>query len=39
LIRTFRTGGTRDIFEGRASRICFRWLDADAWDVEITDYH
>jgi toxin HigB-1 len=96
LIRTFRTGGTRDIFEGRASkearrclpaelwprarlkldeldaatdlrqlrlpsnrlekllgdrrgeysirinqqyRICFRWSDADAWNVEITDYH
>ena len=20
-------------------RICFRWLDGDAYDVEITDYH
>ena len=20
-------------------RICFRWSDGDAWDVEITDYH
>lgn len=20
-------------------RICFKWLDADAYDVEITDYH
>ncbi len=20
-------------------RICFRWLDGDAWDVEIVDYH
>ena len=20
-------------------RICFRWADADAFDVEITDYH
>jgi proteic killer suppression protein len=20
-------------------RICFRWKDADAFDVEITDYH
>jgi proteic killer suppression protein len=20
-------------------RICFRWLDGDAFDVEITDYH
>jgi len=20
-------------------RICFRWLDADAYDVEIVDYH
>ncbi|GFP31041.1 toxin HigB-1 [Candidatus Hakubella thermalkaliphila] len=20
-------------------RICFRWLDGDAHDVEITDYH
>lgn len=20
-------------------RICFRWFDGDAWDVEITDYH
>lgn len=96
LIRTFRAGATRDIFEGRESkrarrclpeelwprarlkldeidaatnlgqlrlpsnrleklvgdrsggfsirinrqyRICFRWADADALDVEITDYH
>lgn len=20
-------------------RICFRWVDGDAWDVEIVDYH
>ncbi|MGH6923049.1 MAG: type II toxin-antitoxin system RelE/ParE family toxin [Propylenella sp.] len=20
-------------------RICFRWRDSDAWDVEIVDYH
>jgi proteic killer suppression protein len=20
-------------------RICFRWRDGDAWDVEIVDYH
>lgn len=20
-------------------RVCFRWLDGDAYDVEITDYH
>jgi proteic killer suppression protein len=20
-------------------RICFRWIDHDAWDVEIMDYH
>jgi len=20
-------------------RICFRWTDGDAFDVEITDYH
>jgi proteic killer suppression protein len=20
-------------------RICFRWIDHDAWDVEIVDYH
>jgi proteic killer suppression protein len=20
-------------------RICFRWNDGDAWDVEIVDYH
>ena len=20
-------------------RICFRWADHDAWDVEIVDYH
>jgi proteic killer suppression protein len=20
-------------------RICFRWKDSDAWDVEIVDYH
>lgn len=23
----------------RQYRICFRWSEADAWDVEITDYH
>jgi toxin HigB-1 len=23
----------------RQYRICFRWANADAWDVEITDYH
>lgn len=96
MIRTLRNAGTRDIFEGRASkaarrclpeilwsrarlkldeidaasdlrslrlpsnrleklagdrageysirinrqyRVCFRWADSDAWDVEITDYH
>jgi toxin HigB-1 len=20
-------------------RVCFRWVDGDAWDVEIVDYH
>lgn len=20
-------------------RVCFRWRDGDAWDVEIVDYH
>ncbi len=20
-------------------RVCFRWLEGDAWDVEIVDYH
>jgi toxin HigB-1 len=20
-------------------RICFRWVDGDAWDVELCDYH
>ena len=20
-------------------RVCFRWADGDAWDVEIADYH
>lgn len=20
-------------------RVCFRWEDGDAWDVEIVDYH
>jgi proteic killer suppression protein len=20
-------------------RICFRWFESDAWDVEIVDYH
>ncbi len=20
-------------------RVCFRWVDGDAFDVEITDYH
>jgi proteic killer suppression protein len=23
----------------RQWRICFRWHDGDAWDVEIVDYH
>lgn len=20
-------------------RVCFRWVDEDAWDVEVVDYH
>ena len=20
-------------------RVCFRWLDQDAWEVEVVDYH
>lgn len=23
----------------RRYRICFRWAEGDAWDVEVTDYH
>jgi toxin HigB-1 len=23
----------------RQWRVCFRWHDGDAWDVEIVDYH
>jgi proteic killer suppression protein len=23
----------------RQWRICFRWHEGDAWDVEIVDYH
>jgi len=31
--------GQHSIRINRQWRICFRWLDGDAWDVEICDYH
>ncbi len=31
--------GQYSIRINRQYRICFRWFDGDAWDVEITDYH
>lgn len=31
--------GQYSIRINRQYRICFRWVDTDAWDVEITDYH
>lgn len=31
--------GQYSIRINRQYRICFRWAEADAWDVEITDYH
>ncbi len=41
--RLERLGGDRagqySIRINRQYRICFRWADADAWEVEITDYH
>ena len=31
--------GQHSIRVNRQWRICFRWHDGDAYDVEITDYH
>lgn len=31
--------GQYSIRINRQYRVCFRWAKADAWDVEITDYH
>lgn len=31
--------GQRSIRINRQWRICFVWVDGDAFDVEITDYH
>ena len=31
--------GQHSIRVNRQWRICFRWRDGDAWDVEIVDYH
>ena len=31
--------GQHSIRINRQWRICFRWAGADAWDVEIVDYH
>jgi len=31
--------GQMSIRINRQWRICFRWIDGDATDVEITDYH
>jgi proteic killer suppression protein len=31
--------GTRSIRINDQWRICFRWEDGNAYDVEITDYH
>ena len=41
--RLQKLSGDRDgqysIRINRQYRICFVWAEADAWDVEITDYH
>jgi proteic killer suppression protein len=46
VIKSFGDRGTEDVFDGQHSirinqqyRICFRWEDGDAYEVEITDYH
>ena len=31
--------GQHSVRINRQYRICFAWIDAEAWDVEITDYH
>ena len=31
--------GFYSIRVNRQWRVCFRWEDGDAWEVEITDYH
>ena len=31
--------GQHSIRVNRKWRICFTWIDGDAWDVEIVDYH
>lgn len=31
--------GLHSIRINRQWRICFRWLEGHAWDVEIADYH
>ena len=31
--------GQHSISINRQWRLCFRWLDGNAYDVEITDYH
>ena len=42
MIRRFANSASRGIFDGVFSsqyRICFRWEEGDAVDVEVTDYH
>ena len=36
---TGRRAGQYSIRINDQWRICFRWADHDAWDVEIVDYH
>lgn len=31
--------GSHSIRVNKRWRICFRWRDSHAWDVEIVDYH
>lgn len=33
------SAGTRSIAINDQWRICFRFADGDAYDVEVTDYH
>lgn len=36
---TGKRAGLHSIRINRQWRLCFRWFEGDAYDVEITDYH
>ncbi len=39
MLKTFADKETQEVFVNDQWRICFRFRDGDAYDVEITDYH